>query len=88
MNSLTLVANDEHFIVDSYMGVYYLPFGDASDDSYNFHVSELNHSHYQRLYKGLAQYQQENGITFSLNYEQFLSICERLFEMYCILRKL
>lgn len=25
MNSLTLVANDEHFIVDSYMGVYYLP---------------------------------------------------------------
>lgn len=87
MNTLTLEFQGEEFIVDSFMCIYYNPYS-GSDDWYKFHVSELNNSHYHRLYKELIQFQQNVGLTPSLNYEQFLSICERLFEMHCILRKM
>ena len=86
--SLTLeLESGEQFIVDKYMGCYYIPYENA-DDSYQFHCSELNHSHYFRLYKETIAFQQEIGLNSNLTYEGFLSLMERLFEMYCILRKL
>lgn len=87
-NQLALDYGTVQFIVDSYMGVYFIPYEEA-DDSYQWHVSELNHSHYERLYRELTEYVKEIGFTEApFSYKEFLNICERLFEMYRILRKL
>lgn len=85
--TLDLGINGEQFIVDRYMGVYYIPYED-SDDSYQFHVSELNYSHYERLWKEIVAFQQENGFSTTMYYKDFLFYMESCFQMYDILRKL
>lgn len=78
----------EKFIVDRYMGVYYVPY-EGADDSYNFHVSELNHGQYERLWKGLVGYQIDNhGFSTTMPWDEFKCYMERCFEMYDILRKI
>ena len=85
-NSLTLDSDNYRWVVDSYMGVYFIPFEEA-DDSYQFHISELNAAHYERLNRELNAYLADIGMS-PIPYNRFLHIAERLFEMYCILHKL
>lgn len=84
---LSLEIDNERFLVDNYMGCYYIPFEEA-DDSYQWHVSELNHGQYKRIHKELVEYQNEIGIEPTMTFDRFLTIAERMFEMYSILRKL
>ena len=85
-NRLTLDVGTSQWVVDNHMGVYFIPFEEC-DDSYQFHVSELNHSNYERLNRELNAYLADIGMD-PIQHKYFLSIAERLFEMYQILRKL
>lgn len=88
-NQLTLSTDQYQFIVDSHMTIWYIPYEGAEDEGCRWHVSELNHSHYERTYSELTEYVKEIGFTEApFSYKEFLGICERLFEMYQILRKL
>lgn len=86
MNRLTLDFDNYQWVVDGHMGIYFIPF-EESDDSYQFHISELNASHYERLSRELNAYLTDIGMS-PIPYNRFLHIAERLFEMYKILRKL
>lgn len=83
--TLDFGGNGEQFIVDRYMGVYYVPY-EGADDSYQFHVSELNHGQYERLWKGLVQYQKDYDLDVTMSWVEFLMHMENCFQMYNILR--
>lgn len=84
--TLDFGGNGEQFIVDRYMGVYYVPY-EGADDSYQFHVSELNHGQYERLWKALVAYQIDtHQFSMTMPWDEFLIHMESCFQMYSILR--